>query len=493
MARSSPPKLPTTEHAAPYKVETFRFLSPVGLGILVGLFGVVAVSGAALVLQSSPDVANTAGDGVATASAQDTTESDVPNDQPDPTSQDDETPTADKPAVTETTAPENEASPESEEGKNAAIAADETGLEPAADQQAPTVNASLPLDDVRTKARLLSISGTESDGSPVSLCSIVGVPARNIQLELVGNEFTDRKRVTLTLDNSNDGDSLAWKVTQKPASALERPVALGQFEFSDERLSFLAPNNSKNSLLEFCLLRIRTTEPSDTELCRLWKPLQLQDLSMTFEDARTVYNLIPDNLPQLPANELRLAIESAGCGDCEFPVGKNLTFGNPVTVDVMNGNSSDRSKLFTTRYSLTAQDSRPLLVVSHFAMMRQVTLRNNTPSIGLSEQPLSTLGLAALRRSGLRQQTDITKLIDGKSRLLSRATSSTVKRELDTEVRTLIAASSALDELATHVAALKETLDEIAGSGRTGLRLVRRISDENEIVILETELFSEQQ
>ena len=236
-------------------------------------------------------------------------------------------------------------------------------------------------------------------------------------------------------------------------------------------------------------MRVSTADPPDTELCRLWKPLHLRDLPVTFEDARTVYNLIPDNLPQVPANDLRLTIETAGCGDCLFPAGKKVAVGSPVTVDVMNR----RSKLFSTRFSLTTQENRPLLVVSHFADVPQVTLRNDTPSIALSEQPLSTVTLAALQRSGLKQQRDINMLIDSKTRLLSRVTTLTAKRALKEELGTLTDTGSSLDELATQLAALEEALEKVAGSGRTGLRLVRRINDEDEIVILETQMFLERQ
>ena len=59
---------------------------------------------------------------------------------------------------------------------------------------------------------------------------------------------------------------LLWKVIQSPASALGRSVELGQFEFCDEQLSFRASDNLKNSLLEFCLLRVSTTDPPDDEI-----------------------------------------------------------------------------------------------------------------------------------------------------------------------------------------------------------------------------------
>jgi hypothetical protein len=488
MARISPPPLSNPVAAASYSIGTVQFFATVSLAILGALFGVVAVSGAALVIQTS-GLAEPKVDSVAATTAQGAREPDVPSNQPAPASPTNETPATDIPEVAEATVPENAARPEPEEGKNASIPADETSLEPAANQHAPAANPRLPLNDVRTKAGLLPISGTDSESDKVNLCSIVGVPARNIQLELVGNEFADGKRVTLTRDDSNNDASSLWKVTQKPASALERPVELGQFEFSDERLSFLAPDHSESSLLEFCLLRVSTADPPDTELCRLWKPLHLRDLPVTFEDARTVYNLISDNLPQVPANDLQLTIETAGCGDCVFPAGKEVAVGSPVTVDVMNR----RGKLFSTRFSLTTQDNRPLFVVSHFANIPQVTLRDDTPSIVLSEQPLSMSNLAVIRRNGLKQQRDINKLIESKSRLLSRATTFTAERALKEEIRTLIDTGSSLDELTTRVTALQEVFEKIAGSGRTGLRLVRQINDEDEIVILETRLFFERQ
>jgi hypothetical protein len=77
--------------------------------------------------------------------------------------------------------------------------------------------------------------------------------------------------------------------------------------------------------------------------------------------------------------------------------------------------------------------------------------------------------------------------------LLSRVTTLTAKRALKEELGTLTDTGSSLDELATQLAALEEALEKVAGSGRTGLRLVRRINDEDEIVILETQMFLERQ
>ncbi len=596
MARSSPPELPRTGHVATYGLETVQFFAPVSLGILGALFGVVAVSGAALVLNSS-GVPNSTVDSVPAATAQGVAEPDVPSDQSPPASPTNETPATDIPEVGNkdleadtrvepkadqvTVAERRSFAALSEQAmanfaecplvdaveflsrrhqipilldivaiEEAGLLVDEpinlvlagvtlrsvlnimlsdleltfiiedevmkiTTVEVARERLASranvtedrklveqsddapaegggvTVNPKRPLDDVRSKAGILPIARTAAEQNTVNLCSIVGVPARSIQLELVGNEFADGKQLTLTNDDANNDASSLWKVIQKPASALERQIALGQFEFSDERLSFLAAANSDSSLLPFCMLRISTVDPPDTELCQLWEPLRLQDVSVLFEDASTVYNLIPERLPQLPVNELRVTIEIAGYGDCVFPAGKKVTVGSPVTVDVMNRDVSSHGKLFTTRFSLTSQDNRPLLEVSHFAELPQVALRNAAPSISLSEQPLSTAGMAVLRRNVLRQQTDIKKLIESKSQLSSRATSFTVKRELDTEIGTLIDTGSALNELATRVAALKDALEEISGSGRTGVRLVRRFSNEDEIVILETQLFSE--
>jgi hypothetical protein len=488
MARISPPPLLHSAATASHSIVAVQFVIPVSLGILGALFGVVAVSGAALVIQSSRHAASKV-DIVPVATAQGAREPDVPNDQPAPASPTNETPATDTREAAEATVSENAARPEPEEGKNAAIPEAAGSLVPAADQQASTVNPKLPLDDLRSKAGILPITRIVSEQKTVNLCSIAGVPARSIQLELVGNEFADGKHVTLSKNESSDDASAVWKVIQKPASALERPVELGQFEFRDERLLFLASDHSERGLLEFCLLRVSTADPPDTEICRLWKPLHLRDLPVSFEDARTVYNVIPDDLPQLPANNLRLAIETAGFGDCEFPAGKEVAVGSPVTVEVIGR----RGKLFSTRFSLTTQDNRPLLVVSHFANIPQVTLRNDTPSIALSEQPLSTATLAALRRNWLEQQRDINKLVESKSRLLSRAATFSAKRALKEEISTLIDTSSSLDELATRVAALEEALEKIASSGLTGLRLVRRVNDEDEIVVLETRLFSEQQ
>jgi hypothetical protein len=68
-----------------------------------------------------------------------------------------------------------------------------------------TVIPNRPLNDVRTKAGLPPITGGTSEQTTDRLCSIIGVPARNMKLELIGNEFADGKRVTLSkIEPGND-------------------------------------------------------------------------------------------------------------------------------------------------------------------------------------------------------------------------------------------------------------------------------------------------
>ena len=85
MARSSPPELPCAGHVATYGLETVQFFAPVSLGILGALFGVVAVSGTALVLNSS-GLAAPKVDILPVATAQGVAEPNVPGDQPAPAS-----------------------------------------------------------------------------------------------------------------------------------------------------------------------------------------------------------------------------------------------------------------------------------------------------------------------------------------------------------------------------------------------------------------------
>ena len=100
MARSSPTKIPRAGHVATYGNEAFHFFTPVGMGVLGALFGVVAVSGAALVLHSS-GVPNSTVDSVAATTGQGETEPAVPSDQPAPASPTNETPATDLPEATE--------------------------------------------------------------------------------------------------------------------------------------------------------------------------------------------------------------------------------------------------------------------------------------------------------------------------------------------------------------------------------------------------------
>jgi hypothetical protein len=96
MAGSSPPRLPITGPVAADAISTFPFFTPVGLGIAAALFGVVSVSGAALVVNSvatsnsTVDVAPTA-DVAPSPTAREVAGPEIPGTQTGPASIPDET------------------------------------------------------------------------------------------------------------------------------------------------------------------------------------------------------------------------------------------------------------------------------------------------------------------------------------------------------------------------------------------------------------------
>lgn len=118
-----------------------------------------------------------------------------------------------------------------------------------------------------------------------------------------------------------------------------------------------------------------------------------------------------------------------------------------------------------------------MLVVSHVVELPQMTIQSSPAALAFSEQPLSLATLS-------RQHRDVGELIKQKSKLLNRESSFTTERRLREEERTLREISKSLVEM-------KRVLEAVAVTGRIGVRLVRRISDENEIVILQTQLFSD--
>ena len=90
MAQISPPPLSSSVAAATYSIGATHFCASVCLGIMVALFGVVAVSGTALVIQFSGTCNLTADvvsvpDAVPAFTVLDVAEPDVPSAQPSPT------------------------------------------------------------------------------------------------------------------------------------------------------------------------------------------------------------------------------------------------------------------------------------------------------------------------------------------------------------------------------------------------------------------------
>ncbi len=182
MARSSPPEVPRAGHVATYGLETVQFVAPVSLGILVALFGIVAVSGAALVLHSS-GVANSTVDSVPAATAQAGAEPEVQSVQSPPFAPTDEAPASDLPEATEpppsieaesstdrpedraTAATGNEADTDPGEDKGDENPADEASEGPAANRQAMAARFLQPFTLPRegSKREILLIDNVHSD------------------------------------------------------------------------------------------------------------------------------------------------------------------------------------------------------------------------------------------------------------------------------------------------------------------------------------------
>jgi hypothetical protein len=196
MARSPQPGLPRAGYVATYGSEAFHFFTPVGLGVLGALFGVVAVSGAALVIPTS-GLADPKVESVAATTAQRVAEPDSQSDQSAPALPTNETPATDLPEATEpatsieaesstdlpegtpTGAPENEAASGPGEDKGAENPLDEASEVPAANRQA-TVAKILPpftLPREGSKREILLIDNVHADQlEEYQLkCFIVGV------------------------------------------------------------------------------------------------------------------------------------------------------------------------------------------------------------------------------------------------------------------------------------------------------------------------------
>ena len=187
--------------------------------------------------------------------------------------------------------------------------------QPASGEQPPTGSANAgqprPLDDVRTRSRLLPIAG-EGVSETSDLCRIGIDDVSLVSLELPGAAFPERRALTLKIQSPvvKDG-SCTWKVTQDAAAGFDRVQDLGEFRLKDHQFGFDWSKNADKGRLPFCKLRI--SAGADSEVCSLWTPVHSPALSLNFNNrTQRLSSFVPPGVSLPPADSLKLEITMEG-------------------------------------------------------------------------------------------------------------------------------------------------------------------------------------
>lgn len=180
---------------------------------------------------------------------------------------------------------------------------------PATAQPTPQTAAQpKPLDDIRTRSRLLPIAG-ESLPDEIALCQIPVTDVANVRMELIGAEFSKPREVTMEMEQQPiDGQSCTWRVRQVSAAGFDRVQLVGEFQLKDQQLSFRWQKNADKGKLPFCRLKI--SADADTEVCELWSPVRAAALKVKLEEpekgSQKPSPFVPSGIQLPPVESLRL-------------------------------------------------------------------------------------------------------------------------------------------------------------------------------------------
>jgi hypothetical protein len=325
---------------------------------------------------------------------------------------------------------------------------------------------------------------------------------------------------------------VTWDVTLAANSNLGRLQKIGVFALKNGQLTYLSTNNASRRLLPFCLLRLRARSGnlSDSEVCRLWSPIEIPDVRVSFAKSKSVLDLLPPELRSLSAKSLRLVIQPVGFGDIDFPDGKELKAGRTIQLIVFDPELAGE-KLLATLLTLSGTGSGAQLQVEHTATVADVVVRklkatNKEIEVGISRPELTRLlrdaekqlpsiqklirmkvlpeiakgetyiktGTAILSSSSRTTSSSSSRSSTGLStaeRLLAQRQLSEAKVKLDELVKNyegLLDATASLESLVAWTESTNVALDTLEKDARLGIQLVRQTSDGHRIVILRTPL-----
>ena len=183
------------------------------------------------------------------------------------------------------------------------------GSDPLAD--VPAVTQRKPLDDVRTRSRVLPLAG-EGVPDKIALCQILVNDVTDVTLELTGSEFSKPRPLTLQLElQPKDTQSCTWSVSQVSASAFAPVQLIGEFVLKDQQFSFHWKASADKGKLPFCRLRI--SADADTEVCDLWSPVRAAALKVSFSNrVQKLPAFLPPGVALPPAESLRVELSFEG-------------------------------------------------------------------------------------------------------------------------------------------------------------------------------------
>jgi len=380
---------------------------------------------------------------------------------------------------------------------------------PPAENQQPrqTTSAGRPLDDIRARSNLLPIAGITADGA--ALCALPVADPGEVELALEGSEFQDKTGARLSLSAPAEKTDRIWQVEQNAATGLGKPQDCGTFSLQDGQLRY-KPGPDGMARLPFCLLKVTAGSGAgrETELCQLWKPLVSKDVPISLEGNRLEQPVIPAELPALPAKSLNITVLADGFGDTDFPDGNALTAEKPVVLEIYDPELAGEL-LFSAKLSLEEGRSGAVFVISYEATIERVQVRNLKVTSEEETVPFSRPGVEKIAEAASDEIESIQKLVDRRvqpeieklekaidQQQKNRGSPALARLEKELEkhldaIDELDEAIIALDNLILWAETAAEVCQDLEGTARIGLKVVRTTSDGHEIPVLNTQLASE--
>lgn len=276
----------------------------------------------------------------------------------------------------------------------------------------PATAPTRPLNDVRTRSRLLKIAG---EGTPdeIALCAISVTDVAQVNLELIGEEFSKPQPVTIQLDRQPvDGNSCTWNVKQIAATGFDRTQEVGVFSLINQQLGFRWLKSANKGKLPFCKLKISAN--SDSEVCDLWSPVRGAAIKVSFNNAtQKMPPFVPPGVQLPPAESLRLKLTLEGWPEHELSA-DTLKLDESVEITIPHEDAD--GDLLKIQLTLKADGGQLAIHASHFTSVPKTPPRkvkgDGEIVVKYEEKPLSHLELEKLSKNTGREVTKYQKELD---------------------------------------------------------------------------------